>query len=144
MLILSGLLLGGGRPTLHQNRGREGSVLDCSDPTGTYYREAIPSIDEPNYESVLVADEYLDSEDRIIGFFLDGEWYGYPLRILNRHGIVNDLDLGLAVTYCPLTGSELVFPLDQLDGSTIGVTGYLFETNLVFYDRHTDSCTYRF
>lgn len=140
ILIVSGMIVVGSLPSLHQQRGREGSVLDCSDPTGTYYREAIPSIDEPAYESVSEAERYLDNGDRIIGFSFDGVWYGYPVRILNRHEIVNDLELGLAVTYCPLTGSPLVYPLQQLDGSTIGVTGYLFETNLVFYDRHTDSC----
>ncbi len=140
MTLIISVVLVEGQPSLHQQRGREGSVLDCSDPTGTYYREAIPSIDAPTYETVPEADNYLDRGDRIVGFFIDGTWYGFPIRILNRHEIVNDLELGLSITYCPLTGSALVYPLNQLDGSTLGVTGYLFESNLVFYDRHSDSC----
>ncbi len=140
-LILSGLpSLSFGIPNLHQQRGNEGATLDCSDPTGLYYREAIPSIDDPHYENVNEADSYLDAGDRIFGFSIDGEWYGYPVRIMNRHEVVNDHTLGMAITYCPLTGSPLVYPTEQLNGSEIGVTGILFESNLVFYDRDSDSC----
>ena len=53
-----------------------------------------------------------------------------------RHEIVNMSvgDLDLAVTYCPLTGSSLAFNRDAVDGATFGVSGLLYQNNLVLFD----------
>jgi hypothetical protein len=66
----------------------------------------------------------------------------YPLRILTWHEIVNDVvgDVPVAVTYCPLCNSALVF--DRRLGSrtlSFGVSGKLRNSDLVMYDRETMS-----
>ena len=67
-------------------------------------KDCIPSIDNPKFESLEVADEWLNDEDIIFGANLNGIQRAYPQRILNWHEIVND-DFGgkpIAVTFCPL------------------------------------------
>ena len=115
----------------------------CADPqSDIYYREAIPSIDNPRFVSVQDAEWYIEDSVRILGITINGEMRGYPYNIMNRHEIVNDFtgNSGMGVTYCPITGSGIGFNLSQLENSTIGVTGLLFESNLVFYDRRSDTC----
>ena len=48
---------------------------------------------------------------------------------------MNFNDVGLAVTYCPLTGSSMVFDRTAVGGAEFGVSGLLFNNNLVMYDR---------
>lgn len=118
-------------------------LFECSDPNADqYYREAIPSIDDPKFISVGKADSQIDGNDLIVGVEVDGEIRGYPHNILRFHEIVNDhtSNTNIGVTYCPLTGSPVVYDAAQLGNSEIGVTGLLFESNLVFFDRDTDTC----
>ena len=104
--------------------------------------DAIPSIDDPNL--VSAKDEipsYLDSDTRVIGFQIDGVAYAIPHNVLWFHEIVN-LEVGgesLAVTYCPLTGSSLAFARGRVDNVTFGVSGLLYQNNLVLYDRNDPS-----
>jgi hypothetical protein len=118
-------------------------VFSCSEPTHQAYgREGIPSVDRPVFVAVSEADQFLDSSDLILGIKIGDEVRAYPHRILRHHEIVND-HLGpqhFSMTYCPLTGSGIAYQTDQLNNSELGVTGMLFESNLVFYDRTTDSC----
>ncbi|MBB3189540.1 DUF3179 domain-containing protein [Halomonas cerina] len=101
-------------------------------------KDGIPAIDRPHLESVAEADTWLEPGDRVIGLYRDGEARAYPQRILVWHEIVNDVVAGepLSVTYCPLTGSALGF---RRGDSTFGVSGRLVNSNLVMYDRATDS-----
>ncbi|MCE7735900.1 MAG: DUF3179 domain-containing protein [Candidatus Heimdallarchaeota archaeon] len=118
-------------------------LFECSDPNADqYYREAIPSIDDPKFISVGKADSQIDGNDLIFGLEVDGEVRGYPHNILRFHEIVNDhtSNTNLGVTYCPLTGSPVIYDAAQIGNSEIGVTGLLFESNLVFFDRDTDTC----
>ncbi|MBL0715971.1 MAG: DUF3179 domain-containing protein, partial [Desulfosarcina sp.] len=66
----------------------------------------------------------------------------YPIKILNYHEVVNDRVGGvpLAVTFCPLTQSVLVF-LRSVAGQevTFGVSGCLYKSNVLMYDHQTDS-----
>lgn len=81
---------------------------------------------------------YLSDSDRVLGIVLNGEARAYPHKILKQHEIVNDRvgDTWVSVTYCPLTGSGLVFD-PHIDGQRLdlGVSGLLFANNLVMYDR---------
>jgi hypothetical protein len=83
----------------------------------------------------------LTPEDRVIGVERDGEARAYPLRILNWHEIVND-DFGgpLLVTFCPLCGSGVTAER-RVDGevTTFGVSGLLWNSDLVMYDERTES-----
>lgn len=103
-------------------------------------KDGIPAIDNPNFRLGTEENNLLDSEI-VIGIVFDGEPRAYPYEILNWHEIVNDEINGshFSITYCPLTGSGLVFKTDVIGNSELGVSGKLFENNLVFYDRNTES-----
>ncbi len=66
----------------------------------------------------------------------------YPHRQLDRHEIVNDFinEVPVAITFCPLTGTALAFE-SEFNGSitTYGVSGLLYNSNMVLYDRETDT-----
>ena len=85
---------------------------------------------------------FLEDEDIIVGLQYNGESKAYPLRILVWHEIVNDNIGGLpvAVTYCPLCFTNMVFER-TLDGLVVefGTSGKLYNSNLVMYDRLTNS-----
>ena len=108
-------------------------------------KDGIPSIDNPQFVSVAEAEIFMEDEDLIIGLADEtGQVVrAYPHRILDWHEIVND-DLGqrsTALTYCPLTGSAIGWDRSLENGtiSTFGVSGLLYNTNLIPYDRATDS-----
>src|SRR5262249_59761116 len=85
---------------------------------------------------------FLMPEDQVIGVVVAGRARAYPLKILNWHEVVDDAVAGrtFAVTYCPLTASAIVY--DRRLGRkpvTLGVSGKLYESNLLFYDKTTES-----
>jgi hypothetical protein len=85
----------------------------------------------------------LADREPVLSVALGDEAKAYPLRILIWHEIVND-EIGgepVAVTYCPLCNSALVFRATIEDGRVLefGTTGTLYLSNLVMYDRQTDS-----
>jgi hypothetical protein len=83
--------------------------------------------------------KFLVSTDRVIGVTVNGLSRAYPLLILNCHEIVNDTLGGaaIAVTYNPPCDSAVVFER-TVGGETLefGVTGLLYNSNLLMYDRH--------
>jgi hypothetical protein len=84
----------------------------------------------------------LQPDDRVIGVERNGAARAYPLRLLNHHEIVNDVfDGPLLVTYCPLCGSGVAAERRLADGgpTTFGVSGLLWNSNLVMEDRRTES-----
>ncbi len=101
--------------------------------------DLIPSIDDPKYVSVGEVN-FLSDNDLVIGYKSREIMRAYPLRILNYHEIVNDDINGskVAITYCPLTGTSLIWDR-MIDGveTTFGVSGQLFNANLLPYDRLT-------
>ena len=105
-------------------------------------KDCIPSIDNPGFESASSADAWLQDSDLVMGLEVNGETRAYPLRILNRHEIVNDRVGGepVAVTYCPLCRSGLTYSR-RVGNRTLefGVSGRLLNANLVMYDRQTDT-----
>lgn len=104
-------------------------------------KDGIPSIDAPEFEPARGVD-WLDSKEAVIRLELDGKVRAYPLRILIWHEIVNDRfgDIPVAVTYCPLCNSSIVFSRNLgerlLD---FGTTGLLRNSDLVMYDRQTET-----
>jgi hypothetical protein len=104
-------------------------------------RDCIPSIDQPVYVATAAVDYLLD-EDLLITISHNGITRAYPTRILDRHEIVNDMfgSDPVAITYCPLCGSGLAFDRRQ-DGQILdfGVSSLLHNSDLVMYDRQTES-----
>ncbi len=100
-------------------------------------KDGIPALTEPNFCSADKA-AFLADNDRIIGVVLNNEPRAYPLFILNYHEIVNDRvdNVPLAVTYCPLCDSAVVFDRrTPLGERQFGVSGLLYNSNLLMYDR---------
>lgn len=105
-------------------------------------RDGIPSIDAPRFVSAGEAAATLDEAEPVIGVAIDGDARAYPLRILIWHEIVNDTVGGvpLVVTYCPLCNSAVVFRRRVADRLLdFGTTGKLRNSDLVMYDRQTES-----
>jgi len=104
-------------------------------------KDGIPSIDKPTFVAAAAEHEMADSEP-VIGLVIDGEARAYPLRILTWHEIVNDEIAGVpvAVTYCPLCNSAIAFDR-RIDGRVLdfGTTGKLRHSDMVMYDRQTES-----
>lgn len=108
---------------------------------GCGQRDCIPSIDKPRFVAAAEAN-FLADEDIVMAIELDGDARAYPVAILNYHEIVNDVIAGrpVAVTYCPLCGSGLVFERTFHDRVVeFGVSGLLRNSDLILYDRATES-----
>lgn len=103
-------------------------------------RDGIPSIDSPKFLSAQEAK--LQSGDLVLGLDINGDVRAYPLKILVWHEIVNDVVGGepVAVTYCPLCFTNQVFKR-TIEGAVVefGTSGKLYNSNLVMYDRSTES-----
>ncbi len=104
-------------------------------------KDGIPSIDNPSFSPVSEV-TFLGDNDLVVGVVNGDVVKAYPHRILDWHEIVND-DIGsksLAITYCPLTGTAVGWDRMIDDVKTeFGVSGKLYNTNLMPYDRLTDS-----
>lgn len=104
--------------------------------------DGISPIDEPKYISVEEAGEFLTDQDRIFVIDINGEIKLYPQQIMVWHEIVNDTfgDEELSLTYCPLTGTTIGYKNQFESVSTnFGTSGKLLNSNLVIYDRQTNS-----
>ncbi|WP_419910471.1 DUF3179 domain-containing protein [Hoeflea sp.] len=104
-------------------------------------KDGIPSIDSPSFVAVSDVEDLVDREP-VMGLEINGDARAYPLRILMWHEIVNDTvgDMPVTVTYCPLCNAALVFDR-RINGEadTFGTTGKLRNSDLVMYDRRTES-----
>lgn len=104
-------------------------------------KDGIAAISEPKF---LTADQagFLEDDELILGIRVGDEVRAYPHRILDWHEIVNDQFDGhfISITYCPLTGTGVGWDRELHAGlTTFGVSGLLYNTNLIAYDRRTDS-----
>jgi hypothetical protein len=103
-------------------------------------RDGIPAIDRPRFVDVRRA--RLADGDRVLGVVRNGIVRAYPVRILNWHEIVNDRlgDEPIAVTYCPLCGTGIAFDA-RVGGqdASFGVSGLLYNSDVLLYDRRTES-----
>ncbi len=97
-------------------------------------KDCIPSLQHPNKSDVDGDNlEFLNNNELVVGIWNGSEYIAYPHAILDWHEIVNEN--GYTISYCPLTGSAL-----HIESSgEFGVSGMLFNTNLIMYDRETES-----
>lgn len=105
-------------------------------------KDGIPPIDNPKFVVTAQADSFLKDSEPGIALDIDGVQRFYPFQILVWHEIVNDTVNGkrVLVTYCPLCLSGIVFdPIVQGERVEFGTSGKLWNSNLVMYDRKTDS-----
>lgn len=103
--------------------------------------DGIPSVNEPKFVDPASVDWLVDDEP-VLALEIGGEHRAYPVQILIWHEIVIDEVAGtpVAVTYCPLCNSALAF--DRRLGDrvlTFGVSGLLYRSDLVMFDRQTES-----
>lgn len=104
-------------------------------------RDGIPSIDRPTF-TIASKQEVLFDHELVSGIVINGQAIAYPHKILDYHEIVNAEHEGFAyaLSFCPLTGTSVAFPR-EINGvkTTFGVSGLLFNSNLILYDRSTES-----
>ena len=104
-------------------------------------RDGIPPIDDPLFLPVAEASGLADTEP-VVGLVIGGEARAYPLSVLIWHEIANDTVGGVpvAVTFCPLCNAAMVFDR-RVEGRVLdfGTTGMLRNSDLVMYDRQTES-----
>ena len=105
-------------------------------------KDGIPSIDSPKYVTVSEADNWIQDNELVLAMIHNGVKRVYPLQILVWHEIVNDDIAGdpILITYCPLCGSGIAYER-KIDGEEVefGTSGKLYNSNLVMYDRKTNT-----
>lgn len=105
-------------------------------------KDGIPALDKPRFERAASAAKWLEEREPVMVVENGGNVKAYPLGILIWHEIVNDQVGGLpvSVTFCPLCNTALVFDR-RLDGRVLdfGTTGRLRHSDLVMYDRQTET-----
>ncbi len=119
------------------------STVDFDEITsGGPPRDGIPAIDDPQFRRVGDPRIELADNEPVIACAYEEEARAYPLRILMFHEIVNDIigELPIAVSYCPLCNASIVFDR-RVDGRVLdfGTTGKLRNSDLIMYDRQTES-----
>ena len=122
----------------------------CKSQPGVFYeiisggvgRDGIPPIDNPQFDGLAAADQWLQPASPVIAVEIDGAARAYPLAILTRHEIANDKlnDKPIAVTFCPLCNSAIVFDR-RVAGETLrfGVSGLLRNSDLIMWDDKTQT-----
>jgi hypothetical protein len=105
-------------------------------------KDGIPAIDQPEFVTPQGADPWLHAQEPVIVVEYQGDARAYPLQILIWHEIVNDVvgDRPVSVTFCPLCNASIVF--DRRHRGRIldfGTTGRLRKSDLVMYDRQTET-----
>ena len=103
-------------------------------------KDGIPAIMSPVFTAGEDAD-FINDDELVIGVVINNDARAYPIKILNWHEVVNDDFNGMpvAVTYCPLCGSGVVFDAN-IDGRQhqFGVSGLLYNSDVLLYDRQSD------
>ncbi len=104
-------------------------------------KDGIPALNSPQMIDANQA-TYLENDDLVLGLVMGDNISAFPHRILDWHEIINETFAGekLSIIYCPLTGTGIAWER-VIDGreTTFGVSGLLYNTNIIPYDRETDS-----
>ena len=128
-----------------QSRGRSSVSFDLTGlmipaaeiQSGGPPKDGIPALSNP--KTVAAADaKFLRETDRVIGVTIKNASRAYPIAILTQHEIINDRlgEAPIAVTYCPLCDSAVVFDRNTPIGEReFGVSGLLYNSNVLMYDR---------
>lgn len=105
-------------------------------------KDGIPALANPKFETMASAAKWLDSKEPVIVITVGDETRVYPVQILIWHELVNDEigDLPILVSYCPLCNSTVVFDR-RIGGRShgFGVSGMLRDSDMVMFDRETES-----
>ncbi len=105
-------------------------------------KDGIAAIDDPKFERVGEADSWLKPEEPVVRVAVGDEVRAYPIQVLMWHELVNDTvgKEALVVTFCPLCNTAIVFKR-SLAGAVFdfGATGRLRNSNLIMYDRQTET-----
>jgi hypothetical protein len=105
-------------------------------------KDGIPAIDDPAYESIDDARTWMDGLSPVVALEVNDEARAYPMAVLTWHEIVNDTLGGepVTVTFCPLCNTAIAFER-TIDGVVhdFGTSGNLLFSNLIMYDRQTES-----
>jgi hypothetical protein len=145
-IVLTILGLASGCRPSSTSDSRASKAIDWLIPVDQVYdggpgKDGIPALSDPKF---IRPDQisYLNDDDLVLGIAIGGQARAYPHPILDWHEIVNDVVGGktISITYCPLTGSGVAWDR-SLGGSktTFGVSGLLYNSNLVPFDRETGS-----
>ena len=119
------------------------SIVDFNEIlVGNPTKDGIPSLTDPDMESIESAADWLSQRSPVIALEIEGEARAYPLAILIWHEIANDEIAGqpIAVTFCPLCNSAVTFAR-TVDGEVLdfGVSGLLRNSDLIMFDRRSES-----
>lgn len=110
-------------------------------------KDGIPAIHNPRFVSNREAGTWLHPKEPVLMVEHGEEARAYPLQILIFHELVNDKigDVPILASYCPLCNSALTFDR-RIDGKTLtfGVSGMLRNSDMIMYDRQTDSLWQQF
>lgn len=105
-------------------------------------KDGIPALSDPTFIQVS-QESRIGEREPVIAVEIEGETpRAYPIRYLTWHEIVNDEigELPVAVTFCPLCNSGLTFDRRLGDRTlTFGVSGKLRNSDMIMYDRETES-----
>lgn len=105
-------------------------------------KDGIPALTQPEFMSVA-AESRLSDPEPVMSVHLPGQQArAYPLRYLMWHEIVNDVIGGqpVLVTFCPLCNTGMVFdPRVNGQALSFGVSGLLRHSDMIMYDRATES-----
>ena len=105
-------------------------------------KDGFRSLENPEFEYAAEASSWLESSAPVIAVAIDGQAKAYPLQILMYHELVNDnlSNTAITITYCPLCNAAMVFNR-LVDGQELefGISGQVYASNMVMYDRQTES-----
>jgi hypothetical protein len=105
-------------------------------------KDGIPALENPDMIPISDAVDYILDDDLVLGIVQGNSAKAYAMHILDWHEIINDKigNKNIAITYCPLTGTGLGWDR-TINGvtSTFGVSGLIYNSNLIPYDRLTNS-----
>lgn len=108
--------------------------------------DGIPPIDKPKFWAGEKAENNYFAHEPVVALDIKGEAKAYPLSVLMYHEIVNDEVGGkeVSITYCPLCNTAVVYDRRlEFEGETylldFGVSGMLRNSDLVMWDRQTES-----
>jgi hypothetical protein len=110
-------------------------------------KDGIPPIDSPKFETVQNAKTWLKDNEPLIFVNIQNKTKAYPLQVLIWHEIVNDslANKKITVTFCPLCNASIVFNrVIKEKVYDFGTSGLLRNSDLVMYDRQTDSLWQQF
>ena len=110
--------------------------------TGSSGPNSIPPLNSPKVGSVEDGNNFLTPDRLVLGVVINGEARAYPHGVLWWHEVINDFLGGIPVlvTFCPLTGSGLIYnPVVDGTSTLFGTSGLIFDNNLVMFDEDTRS-----